>query len=176
MSFGPGAAYLVDVLHSRSAESLAANRFVFFFFADGFRGWNEFNLILSLLCGLPWLLFSALRAVLVALAVAATLPMIEAYGILVTHALCAILVWISFVYVVFSLKKKKSKIGLLIMIFRDIYSGLWYVIKYGDQMRAWVDVGFSTAEDHWKQHCIYPFVILMMIIMTRNVDGAWCYY
>ena len=30
MSFGPGAAYLVDVLHSRSAESLAANRSVFF--------------------------------------------------------------------------------------------------------------------------------------------------
>jgi len=91
MCFGPGAAYLVDVLHSRSAESLAAN--------------------------------SALRAVLVALAVAATLPMIDAYGILVTNALCAILVWISFV-------------------------GLCYTIKYGEQMRAWVDVGYSTAEDH----------------------------
>ena len=45
MSFGPGAAYLVDVLHSRSAESLAANRSVFFFgfvlfvfFFDGIRG------------------------------------------------------------------------------------------------------------------------------------------
>ena len=43
---------------------------------------------------------SALRAVLVALAVAATLPMIDAYGILVTNALGAVLVWISFVYVV----------------------------------------------------------------------------
>ena len=32
MSFGPVAAYLVDVLHSRSAESLAANRSVLFFF------------------------------------------------------------------------------------------------------------------------------------------------
>ena len=40
MSFGPGAAYLVDVLHSRSAESLAANRSVGFvlFFSDGIRG------------------------------------------------------------------------------------------------------------------------------------------
>ena len=43
---------------------------------------------------------SAFRAVLVALSVAATLPMIDAYGILATHALCATLVWISFVYVV----------------------------------------------------------------------------
>ena len=36
MSFGPVAAYLVDVLHSRSAESLAANRYVLFF-TDGIR-------------------------------------------------------------------------------------------------------------------------------------------
>ena len=28
MSFGPCSAYLVDVMHSRSAEILAANRFV----------------------------------------------------------------------------------------------------------------------------------------------------
>ena len=84
---------------------------------------------------------SALRAVLVALAVAATLPMINAYGILVTNALCAVLVWISFVYVIV-LKKKR----MLIMNVFD--SGLCYVIKYGDQMRAWIDVGFSTAENH----------------------------
>ena len=29
-------------------------------------------------------------------------------------------------------------------------SGLCCVIKYGDQMRAWADVGFSTAENNWK--------------------------
>jgi hypothetical protein len=52
-------------------------------------------------------LASALRAVLVALAVAATLPMIDAYGILVTNALCAVLVWISFMYVVRSKRGKK---------------------------------------------------------------------
>ena len=68
--------------------------------------------------------------------------MIDAYGILATHALCAALVWISFVYVV-PLKKQTTK--LLIMA-SD--SGLYYVIKYGDQMRAWIDVGFSTAENH----------------------------
>ena len=81
-----------------------------------------------------------MRAVLVALSVAATLPMIDVYGILATHALCAVLVWISFVYVVL---KKITK--LLILKFD---SGLYYVIKYGDQMRAWVDVEFSTAENH----------------------------
>ena len=53
-------------------------------------------------------LASALRSVLVALAVAATLPMINAYGILVTNALCAALVWISFVYVIV-LKKRVKK-------------------------------------------------------------------
>ena len=28
MAFGPCAAYLIDVMHSRSAESLAANKYV----------------------------------------------------------------------------------------------------------------------------------------------------
>ena len=88
MSFGPGAAYLVDVLHSRSAESLAANRSVFFFCFTN--GWNS---RLSFLA-------SSLRSVLVAMAVAVTLPMINSYGIVVTNALCAVLVWISFGYVV----------------------------------------------------------------------------
>lgn len=25
---------------------------------------------------------------------------------------------------------------------------LWCTIRYGDKMRAWVDVGYSTAEDN----------------------------
>ena len=95
MSFGPSGAYLVDVLHSRSAESLAANRSVLY-------RWNSrLNELIN-----SWL--SALRAVLVALAVAVTLPMIDAYGLLATHALCAILLWMSFVYVVVMKKKKKK--------------------------------------------------------------------
>ena len=40
-------------------------------------------------------------------------------------------------------KKKKLKINLLIMTFD---SGLYYIIKYGDEMRAWIDIGFSTDE------------------------------
>ena len=90
---------------------------------------------------------SALRAVLVALAVAATLPMIDTYGILATNALCAVLVWISFMYVFVSKKEKKEDFTDN-DIFLDLDSGLCYTIKYGEQMRAWIDVGYSTAEDH----------------------------
>ena len=42
---------------------------------------------------------------------------------------------------------------MLTMSFLD--SGLCYVIKYGDEMRAWIDVGFSTAENHWEQRIFY---------------------
>ena len=117
MSFGPVAAYLVDVLHSRSAESLAVNRFVclflFFFFAD----W-KFELTL---------LASAFRSVIVALAVAATLPMIDTYGILLTNVLCAVLVWISFVYVV--VLKNKIKIKNKKIADDDIFWIVGYVIS-----------------------------------------------
>ena len=58
---------------------------------------------------------SSLRAVLVALAVAATLPMINTYGILVTNALCAALVWISFVYVVVQKKRENADNVILIV-------------------------------------------------------------
>jgi len=59
-------------------------------------------------------------SLLAAMTVAVSLPMIDAYGVAVSSALLAALIWIS-------------------------YGGLYYIIKYGDQMRAWVDIGFSTA-------------------------------
>ncbi|KAF8951951.1 major facilitator superfamily domain-containing protein [Flammula alnicola] len=91
MAFGPCAAYLVDVLHSRSAESIGAN--------------------------------NGLRSVLMAAGIAIVLPMINTFGIAITNAACAILVWIAF-------------------------GTLWCIIKYGERMRAWVDVGFSTVENN----------------------------
>ncbi|KAF8877738.1 MFS general substrate transporter [Gymnopilus junonius] len=91
MAFGPCAAYLVDVMHSRSAEALAAN--------------------------------GGLRSVLMAAGIAVVLPMINTFGIAITNAVCAVMVWIAFVM-------------------------LCCIIRYGDQMRAWVDVGFSTAENN----------------------------
>ncbi|KAF5318029.1 hypothetical protein D9619_012107 [Psilocybe cf. subviscida] len=91
MCFGPCAAYLVDVMHARSAESLGAN--------------------------------NGLRSVLMALGIAATLPMMDMYGIAATNAACAAFIWFAF--------------GILVCI-----------IRYGDQMRAWADVGFSTADNN----------------------------
>ena len=35
-------------------------------------------------------------------------------------------------------------------IFDYTTSGLYYLIKNGDQMRAWVDIGFSKIEDNSK--------------------------
>jgi MFS family permease len=91
MAFGPCSTYLVDVMHSRSAESLAAN--------------------------------NGLRSILMAVAIASFLPMMNTFGIVTTHILCALVVWLSF--------------GILCCI-----------IRYGAEMRALVDVGFSTADDH----------------------------
>ncbi|PPR00921.1 hypothetical protein CVT26_015531 [Gymnopilus dilepis] len=91
MAFGPCAAYLVDVMHSRSAEALAAN--------------------------------GGLRSALVASGISVVLPMINTFGIAITNSIFAILVWIAF--------------GILCCI-----------IRYGDQMRAFIDVGFSTAENN----------------------------
>ena len=41
-----------------------------------------------------------MRSVLVAMTVAVILPMIHTYGIVVSYTLCAILVWVSYRYVI----------------------------------------------------------------------------
>jgi len=60
---------------------------------------------------------------LLALSVAAFLPMINNYGIAITNGMFAVLIWIAF-------------------------SGLFCIIKYGEQMRAWMDIGFTTVENN----------------------------
>ena len=50
-----------------------------------------------------------MRSVLVALTVAIILPMIYTFGIAVSYTLCAVLIWVSYRYVIFSEKKKKEK-------------------------------------------------------------------
>jgi len=62
-----------------------------------------------------------LCSTLIALSVAAFLPMINTFGIAVTNVLCAVLVWITFI-------------------------GLFCIVKYGNQMRAWMDIGFSSVQ------------------------------
>ncbi|KAF5349682.1 hypothetical protein D9756_008813 [Leucocoprinus leucothites] len=86
MVLGPSAAYIVDILQTRSAEAMAAN--------------------------------SGLRAFLLSFAVAGILPMINAYGIVLTNLISALLAW--------------AGLGLLVII-----------IKHGERMRKWVDVGYS---------------------------------
>ncbi|KAI0046836.1 MFS general substrate transporter [Auriscalpium vulgare] len=62
---------------------------------------------------------SAVRGTLVALATAAVLPLINAIGFLQTTAISAALVWLG-------------------------AGGMWMIIRYGDRMRAWVDIGYTT--------------------------------
>lgn len=87
----PSAAYNVDILHSRSAEVMAANA--------GFRG------------------------IFIALATSFLYPMIENVGVVTTNSIAAVLGWLGFF-------------------------ALWSVVRYGDRMRASVDVGFSTLRDN----------------------------
>lgn len=47
-------------------------------------------------------------SLLAAMCVAVSLPMIDAYGAAVTYLLCALLMWISYGYVVVPKKKKKQ--------------------------------------------------------------------
>ncbi|KAF8875624.1 MFS general substrate transporter [Infundibulicybe gibba] len=91
MVLSPSAAYVVDVMHSRSAEAMAAN--------NGF------------------------RSIPMSLSIAAILPLIDLIGVAATNALAALLGWLA--------------LGILLC-----------TIRYGTQMRAWVDVGYSTAENN----------------------------
>ena len=50
-----------------------------------------------------------MRSVLVAMTVAVILPMIYTYGIVISYTLCAVLIWVSYRYVIFPEKKKKEK-------------------------------------------------------------------
>ncbi|KAJ7647598.1 MFS general substrate transporter [Roridomyces roridus] len=85
----PSSAYCVDIMHSRSAEMMAASM--------GF------------------------RSLLLSVAVSGILPSINRFGLVATNTASAIFAWC----------------GCLM---------LWVTIRYGDKMRAWVDVGYSTIE------------------------------
>jgi len=86
MAFGPCAGYLVDAMHSRSAESLGANH--------------------------------GLRSVLMAIGIATILPMINTFGIVFTTSAYAVALWIAAGFI-------------------------FCIIRYGEQMRAYHDVGFT---------------------------------
>ena len=81
------------------------------------------------------------------LAIAAILPMIEAYGVLFTNAVSAILAWGAFGYVEIHppLLSGWSCRILFVLCFGRL---LWFTISCGDRLRAVVDVGFSTADNN----------------------------
>ncbi|KAJ6602152.1 major facilitator superfamily domain-containing protein [Mycena sp. CBHHK59/15] len=85
----PSSAYAVDVMHSRSAEIMAAS--------------------------------VGVRSFLLSLAISGLLPSIGYFGIVPTYTVVGLLAWGGFFM-------------------------LWLTIRYGDAMRAWVDVGYSTIE------------------------------
>ncbi|KAH7924084.1 MFS general substrate transporter [Leucogyrophana mollusca] len=87
----PSWAYGVDLLHSRSAEFVAAT--------------------------------SALRSLILSLGASAVIPLIGYIGVAGTNCIAALLAWLGY--------------GLIALTIRN-----------GDRMRAWVDVGYSTAQNN----------------------------
>jgi hypothetical protein len=77
---------------------------------------------------------------LLAIAVSGILPSISHFGVLVTNTAVGIIAWGGFMYVVCSTFPEP------IYSSRSIFRLLWLTVKYGDKMRAWVDVGYSTIE------------------------------
>ncbi|TBU29305.1 MFS general substrate transporter [Dichomitus squalens] len=86
----PSSSYYVDILHNRSAETMAAS--------------------------------SSFRALIAAFVTAGTLPLIESIGVTATNALFAFIAWLG--------------LGLILL-----------TIRYGDRMRAWQDIGYTTTRD-----------------------------
>lgn len=78
---------------------------------------------------------------IIACVTAFILPLINAVGVAATGAIFAAIAWLGFGCVVFS----------VLIAFRpaDMSSRMFLLtIKYGDRMRAWVDVGYSTVRDN----------------------------
>ena len=74
MGLSPCASYVVDVMHSKSAESIAAQRYV---------ALSAYPECIDYKC------YSAFRALALSLYVATIIPTIEAYGVLVANTISA---------------------------------------------------------------------------------------
>lgn len=80
-------------------------------------------------------------------AISGILPSVERYGMLATNAGAAAMAWVGFLYV--------SLPDYEFCITDAIRARVWVVsrliagtIRYGERMRAVVDIGFSTAENN----------------------------
>ena len=83
---------------------------------------------------------SGLRALFLAFGSATIMPLVQSIGPLATDAIAAGLAWLSFMSVFFCLFMNN--------LCSFVNSALVVTIKYGDRMRAWIDVGYSTAEEN----------------------------
>lgn len=74
-----------------------------------------------------------------ALITALILPSIDTLGVLVTDTMSAISAWVGFAYVTHR---------IIVSLYLKCYLRLILAtIRYGDRMRAWVDVGFSNIRN-----------------------------
>ena len=87
---------------------------------------------------------SGFRALFLAFGSAAIMPLMQNIGPLATDAIAAGLAWLSFMSVFYLLSRdllcSRSRLSS--------HSALIVTIRYGDHMRAWIDVGYSTAEEN----------------------------
>ena len=86
----------------------------------------------------------AFRSTLVSGAVIGILPAINTFGVLATNTAVALLCWIGFTYVFLPPLRSTLSGGADLGFDRFTLS----TIKYGDRMRAWVDLGFSTVANN----------------------------
>ena len=63
--------------------------------------------------------------------------MINAFGILNVYIAIAILAWLAFGLV-------PTHISCFSLIFTSCCRLIWTIIRYGDRMRAYVDIGFTN--------------------------------
>jgi hypothetical protein len=81
---------------------------------------------------------SGMRNLIIAGGVAFILPLINAIGVFNTNAITAVFAWIGAMYVLVSLHSTSSN-------FFAQHRMLWSVVRWGERMRGWVDMGYSTA-------------------------------
>ena len=86
---------------------------------------------------------SACRALILAFVTAWTFPLIDCIGVLATNTLFALIAWLGY-----------GCVSSLILHFRielssssAVFTMILFTIKYGDRMRAWVDIGYTTSRD-----------------------------
>jgi hypothetical protein len=86
-------------------------------------------------------LSSSLRSTIIALASTGILPSIETFGIVVVNTSAAVLAWIGLLYVLVASSRRPNLPNSAPRL-------LLITIRYGDRMRSWTDIEWSTPKDN----------------------------